>query len=119
MNTSESQARRDAGMAMAIDKADRDRAGWSDDALKAVRTFAAKNIGQHFLAETVRHWCESSHAVEAPKNERAWGAVMRRAAKEGCVRKVGYAPSHSSNLSPKTLWESVVAPQFDESKATC
>lgn len=109
MNTSEAQARRDSGMGLAIDKADRDRPGWSEDALQAVRTFASTHIGQHFLAETVRSWCESSHAVESPKNERAWGAVMRRAAKEGCVRKVGYAPSQSSNLSPKTLWESVPA----------
>ncbi len=102
-----SLARRDIGMAMAIDKADRDREGWSADALEAVRLYAAAHQGEQFLTEAVRQWCVELQFIEPAENERAWGAVMRRAAKDGLVRKVGYAPSHSSNLSPKTLWQAV------------
>lgn len=108
MNTHQQvQARRDIGMSLAVEKADREQAGWSEEALDAVRLFVAQHRGEQFLAEAIRQWCEKSQIVKAPSNERAWGAVMRRAAKEGCVRKVGYAPSHSSNLSPKTLWQAV------------
>lgn len=108
MNTLQTvQTRRDTGMALAVAKADRDREGWSEDALEAVRLFTLAHPGQQFLAEAVRHWCEDIELLDAPANERAWGAVMRRAAKDGLVRKVGYAPSVSSNLSPKTLWQAV------------
>lgn len=108
MNTTQQiETRRDIAMQMAVERADRDQAGWSEKALDAVRLFVAKHRGEQFLAEAIREWCEQAQVVKAPSNERAWGAVMRRAAKEGCVRKVGYAPSHSSNLSPKTLWQAV------------
>lgn len=104
MNIQQAATARDTGMALALDKADRDQEGWSTDAMVAVRTYVALHRGQSFLAEQLRAWAESTGIVAAAENERAWGAVMRRAAKEGLIQKIGYAPSASSNLSPKTLW---------------
>jgi hypothetical protein len=102
----QAEARRDAGMELAVEKADRDREGWSGDALDCVEMFCkAHGAGHQFLTETVRLYAETFAIIEAPENERAWGAVMRRAAKDGLIRKAGYAPAASSNLSPKVLWE--------------
>jgi hypothetical protein len=105
---SEAAARRDTGMAQAIEKADRDQEGWSDAALACVRSFCrAHGHGHQFLTEDVRLYGETLELVEKPENERAWGAVMRMAATDGIIRKVGFAPARSSNLSPKVLWEAV------------
>ena len=97
--------RRELGISRAADKADRDHEGWQDDALAAVCKYLAQHPDRPFLAEEVRAWCETTGVIAAPENERAWGAVMRRAAKDGYICKVGYAPARSSNLSPKVLWE--------------
>jgi len=97
--------RRAVGIARAADKADRDHEGWQDEAVSAVRKYLAQHPGRQFLAEDVRAWCEAMGIIDAPENERAWGAVMRRAAKDGYICKIGYAPARSSNLSPKVLWE--------------
>lgn len=56
-----------------------------------------------FLAEDVREFAEV-RGLEAPPDGRAWGAVMRAAARDRLIDKVGYAPARSSNLSPKVQW---------------
>lgn len=106
MKTSEAAARRDEGMTLAVDKANRDAPGWSDEAFLAVKRFCASMYsGKLFLTEDVRAWAERGGYVSRPDNERAWGAVMRRAAANGLIKKVGYAPARSSNLSPKVQWQ--------------
>lgn len=101
----EAAARRDTGMARAIDKAERDNEGWSDAAIEAVKKFCkAHGAGHQFLTEDVRLYAETLEIIEKPENERAWGAVMQQAARDEIIRKVGYAPACSSNLSPKVLW---------------
>lgn len=100
----DAENRRDTGMALAVDKADRDQDGWSEDALFALERYLLAHPDGKFLAEDVRAWSEHMGFVEAPENARAWGAVFRKAANLKMIRKVGYAPSMSSNLSPKCLW---------------
>jgi hypothetical protein len=39
-----------------------------------------------------------------PLDGRAWGQAVRHAARQGWIKRVGYAPSASSNGSPKCLW---------------
>lgn len=100
--------KRDLGMAMATDKADRDQSGWSALAGNClVRFCKAHGHGFRFLTEDVRLYCETLKLIDAPENKRAWGSVMRNAARDGFVRKVGYKPALSSNLSPKVEWEVV------------
>lgn len=94
-------------MALSEDKANRDAPGWSEDALHGVELYCLANPGKEFLAEEAREWAEAMELVDPAKNERAWGAVLRRAAKLQIIRKVGYAPAKSSNLSPKVLWRAV------------
>lgn len=101
-------AKRDAGMALATDNADRDQPGWSGDAVAAVAHFCrAHGHGWKFLTEDVRLYASTLEIIERPANEKAWGSVMREALKAGFIRKIGYKPALSSNLSPKCLWEVV------------
>lgn len=97
-------ALRDLGIERAVDRADREKADWSDDAHRALERYCQAHAGQRFLTEDVREWAEKLELVAAPDNARAWGAVMQRAQRYGLIRSVGYAPARSSNLSPKVLW---------------
>jgi hypothetical protein len=95
------ERRRDLGIERAVDHADRVRAEWSERAVELLRSWA---LGRPpFLAEQFRE--TAAKIVGHPPDARAWGAVVRAAAAEGYIRRVGYAPALSSNLSPKCLWE--------------
>lgn len=50
--------------------------------------------------------CESaeSNGFPAPPDKRAWGPVIMRAFKANVIKRVGYGPARSSNLSPKCIW---------------
>ena len=99
------RTKRDLGIQRSIDKANRDRPNWSEDAMLALEVFCvAHGSGHRFMTEHVREYVTETRIVDEPVNDKAWGAVMQRAAKNGLIKKVGYAPSKSSNLSPKVLW---------------
>ena len=71
----------------------------------AVRLHAV--VERRFLTEDVRAMAEADGFASAPDG-RAWGAVMRAAARKGIVIANGYAPAKSSNCSAKVLWLSMV-----------
>ena len=107
MDYAQAREAADTGMALAEDKANKERPGWSDDAYRALEKFCLAHEGQRFLAEDVRAWSEEIGLVEAPRNAKAWGTVMRRAARYELIRSMGAAPAKSSNLSYKTQWLAV------------
>lgn len=92
--------RRDDGIQRAADHADD---AWRERAIGYVRLHAA--VHAEFLAEDVRAVAEHD-GLPPPPDGRAWGSVMQTAARRGIVKRVGYAPARSSNLSPKVLWGS-------------
>ncbi len=96
------RARRDDGMERAGRHADAEHKDWRDKALGYVRLYAVASTGP-FLTEDVRVEAEKD-GLPLPPDRRAWGSVLQRAAREGIVTRAGYAPAHSSNLSPKCLW---------------
>ncbi len=96
------EERRDAGIAAAVEHADREIADWSDRAVGMVRWFAEDIALGAFLTEDVRDWSRSR--LPPPPDGRAWGAVMRRAKQAGYIVPAGYRAARSSNLSPKVLW---------------
>ena len=110
VNIQEAEAKRDHGMSISEIKANNDSAEWSSKARLAVIGFIQSSMriynGDRFLVEEVRDWAEALELIEPPANGRAWGAVIRRCAKEGIIRKDGYLPARSSNMSPKTAWVS-------------
>ncbi len=98
------RARRDAGIASALDHAEREVLGWGEEALRFVRHFAETHVD--FMAEDVI--AAAKTAVPAAPDGRAWGAVFRAAARAGVIEKLGFRPAKTSNLSPKVAWGSRV-----------
>ena len=96
------QQRRDRGIRRSADHATRE---WLDKAVGYVRLHAV--VTPSFLTEDVRAMAEAD-GLPAPPDKRAWGAVMRKAAHAELIKADGYAPSKSSNLSPKVRWRSLL-----------
>jgi hypothetical protein len=99
----DAEARRDIGIADSAEHAEFDMPGWLDDAVTCVGRYAGTRRGETFLAEDARYWARLQ-GLPNPPEQRAWGAVIRRAHREGHIERVGYGPARSSNLSPKILW---------------
>lgn len=94
-------ARRDSGIQRAADHAG---TRWNRLARGYLLEFVSRlQIGHDFLAENFREFAED-RGLEPPPDGRAYGHVLRSAARDLLIRKVGYAPAKSSNLSPKVLW---------------
>lgn len=96
--------RRDRGIASVAKHAQNDDPGWQDRAIGYVVRCAA--LHPNFMAEDAREMAEL-YGLAKPADKRAWGNVMRTAARRGLVRSCGYAPARSSHLSPKVLWTKV------------
>ena len=90
-----------AGMVAAEDRARLSDPGWPERALAAMLE-AGRRLGR-FTVEDARQLA----GVEAPTDQRAWGAVVNRASRRGLIRRVGFAPARSSNGSVKPVWEVV------------
>ncbi len=95
-------ARRDAGMASALDHAEADVPGWGDRCLDLMRAFAAQER-QPWTCEEFRAYAYA-HDLPPPDEQRAFGPVTQRAIRAGLIRRVGYAPAASSNGSPKPVY---------------
>ncbi len=98
-------ARRDTGMLNSVNHAEANSPGWQDEAAALLQQFVngRRFAGRSFMAEDFVAWA-SQIGLEDPPDKRAFGAVIQRAARAGVIRKVGYAPAKSSNLSPKVQW---------------
>ncbi len=79
--------------------------GWSLEAFAFLKRFAEQHA--QFMAEDVVKAAAADH-LPAPPDGRAFGGVIQRAVREGLIRKIGYAPAATSNLSPKCVWQSLV-----------
>lgn len=105
MTNQEAETRRDIGIARAERHANAAWCQWSEVAFDYLRLYCEDNPGDRFLAEELRNFAAAHGFTSA--NDKAWGAIMRKGAKEGLIYRYGYAPARSSNLSPKCLWEVV------------
>jgi hypothetical protein len=79
--------------------------GWGELADAWIRTYARTNR-QFISEECTRAACAGGLAL--PPDPRAWGSPFRRAARDGIIRRVGYAQSPQRHLSPTVLWRSAV-----------
>jgi hypothetical protein len=98
--------RRDTGIALSVEKADRQRSGWSKRAYVALLRYLVKHR-EPFLIESMREWAEQNNYIDVPENGRAWGSVVRHAVKQGVIGHAGYGLAKSSNLSPKVMWKRI------------
>lgn len=82
---------------------------WVLEALSAVCEFANQHQGEDHVAEEIRAYAQGLGGVQAPPDGRVWGIVLKRAEKNGVISANGYAPTVSSNGSPKVLWHMIGA----------
>lgn len=98
------KARRDAGMASALDHAESDEPGWGDHCLALLRQFACLQA-EPFTCEAFRAWAYT-RGLATPPEERAFGPVTQKAIRGGFIARVGYAPAASSNGAIKATYVS-------------
>lgn len=94
----------EVGSSRAAAHADRESLDWTLRAYRFLVIYARRRVGNPFLMEDVRKAAERSPSYVSPPDGRAWGAVALRAKRDGAIVMSGYAPSESSNGSPKCLW---------------
>lgn len=104
LNKEIAQAGANTGALLAVSHADRNRSGWSEDALEIFVLYANQHP-EGFLTEDVRAWAEKL-GFEPPPDNRAWGHVAKRAALAGHVRSAGFRKQSSVTChgSFKTMW---------------
>lgn len=95
-------ARREAGMASALDHAESDAPGWGDTCLDYMRRYALRQ-SDPWTCEEFRAWAYAL-GLPMPAEQRAFGPVTQRAIRAGLIQRVGYAPAASSNGSPKPVY---------------
>lgn len=95
--------RRELGMRRSAEHAEDAAPGWINTAVSQLRVFVAQRSGAPFLTEDFRRWAQTR--LTAPPDGRAYGHVMKRAARLGVIQSNGFAAADSSNGSPKVLWQ--------------
>lgn len=88
------------GMRLAVEHADLVDPDWSDNALAFLRWYACRRTESFLIEEVV---ALSKTEISEPPTTKAWGAVVKRAAKEGWLIKDGFAIG-AGNACPKILW---------------
>lgn len=102
LNLFEARALRDAAISQIAESSGPQ---WQQTAFACLEAFIASNDAP-FMIEDVRL---ANPDLPAPHDNRAWGAVARRAIKHGLIQRVGFAPAKTSHCSAKPLWQKVGA----------
>lgn len=99
MSSKQARSARDGGIKQAVDHAEEETPGWSDRAYGMIEDYLTRGDvahGRAFTAEDIR-----DHArilgLPTPPHLRSWGSVMRRAARDGIIRKVGIVESRAAH----------------------
>lgn len=102
------KAARDAGIQAATDHADAVTPKWSDIAYGYLHDFAC--TAESFTSEDVRTAAYATEAVPTPPNERAWGGVFMRAARNGVLLRDGYDTARDPKVhcNVVTRWKSLL-----------
>jgi len=103
----DARERADTGIERAMAATDAADPQWADDALQAVRKFAAAQAkGVMFTAELLRLAVERAGLRKPPRDARSWGGIIRAAAGAEFIERVHGAthPAASSNGSPKPVY---------------
>lgn len=98
------RVRRDDGIQRAVDHADRVSHAWSVLAYQTLLEylkFVPDPFGDGFIAEDFTGYALARRVPKPPDN-RAFGAIIQRAARAGLIVKAGYR--EDKFCSPKTLW---------------
>ena len=108
LNEKEARRLKNEGIDRAVTKADKDNPGWSERAYQFfVNKFLLIKNGP-FMAEEFRSYCALMDFT-LPDNARAFGGVIKRAAANGIIERVGFqnTKNKKAHLTPATLWRQV------------
>ncbi len=97
-----SKRKAEAGMQQAVDHANEASKQWSERAYKFLCNYLGS--GKEFMAEDLRK--ESQSIVPEPPSLRAWGAIIRRASKNGLIERIGYrnVSNVKAHSTPAAVW---------------
>jgi hypothetical protein len=95
----------EASMTVAASHADRESLDWTNFAEELFILYAIQHP-DGFMTEEVRVWA-GKLGFDAPPDNRAWGYVARKCARNGHIEATGYAKQKSATChgSPKTIWK--------------
>lgn len=98
-----------AGIAQAERHANQVHAGWSDRAYTFLKEFISGRRSS-FMTEEVREAAATFGSLPPPPSERAWGAVILRAAKAGLIKNIGYkkVKNEKAHSTPATVWQATI-----------
>ncbi len=96
---------RDAGIKKAIDHAEETEFKWSVQAFGFLLIFIKSN--DTFMCEDVR--LKANSIVPWPPSQRAWGGIIRRAAKAGLIKRIGFqnVKNVKAHCTPASVWKVV------------
>lgn len=99
---------RDAGIERAVSHANAVTANWSDIAFEKLKEFL-QIFSDPFQAEEVRSFAAVDDEFPEPPSRRAWGGVIRTAARKGLIKRIGFKNTKSvkSHCTPSSLWQKV------------
>lgn len=97
---------KEKGMKRSLESAERVNPGWQEKAYWYFK-YWIRYQKQPFKMESFREWCKD--LIPEPPSLRAFGAIVRRAKKEGLIKHIDYTQtenpkSHQANCS---LWQRV------------
>lgn len=99
------EALRDKGIAQAEQHAEAEAPGWKAQAAAFFTAYLLYTL--EFQTEDVRAEAEK-HGVPPPPDARAWGGIIREAAKHSMITKEGYRESKFAiaHRNPRAVWRS-------------
>lgn len=105
LNILEAIRERDKGILQAVSHANTVHAQWSDIAYSKLKEFLNTVTGP-FQAEEIRSYAAIDDNFPLPPHERAWGGVIRKAAFEGLITKVGIKSTRNpkAHCANSTVW---------------
>jgi len=99
---------KDKGIKAAEEHANTVVPDWSERAMDKLKEFL-KIHSQPFQAEEVRSYAAIDDDFPFPPHERAWGSIMKRAAVQGLIKKIGLAATKNvkAHCANSTVWQKI------------
>jgi len=105
LNILEAIEARDKGILKAVTSAENNCPEWAEKAYSKLKEFLNTVTGP-FQAEEIRSYAAIDDDFPFPPSERSWGAVMKRAAFDGLIKKIGIKSTRNpkAHCANSTVW---------------
>lgn len=100
---------KEAGIATAVDHANKLSDKWSDKAYMILLEFVAINGEAEFMTEDVRVYAEKQKGFTAPASSRAWGGPVVKAKNNGVIKYVGIraVTNNKAHCANAAVWRGI------------